>query len=252
MRNIIRIGDQTTGDGTVKSGSIDMIFRGLGAARQVFLIQYELAHTFFSPGTRALSQGSKENLRKIIIAINVYYEQSPLKASLYEVSYMLATVRHEAYYFPMGEYFSERPEVGEPSYFNRYDPVLASTQKRRITAKENGNTQEGDGYKYRGRGCVHLTWKNNYRKFADLLSYDFVMDPDAAAKFEYSVPIMIVGMTGGMFTGKKLADYFGSRKVDYVSARRIINALDEAELIASYAERFEAILKKTSTLSSSH
>ena len=60
---------------------------------------------------------------------------------------------------------------------------------------------------------------------------------------------MIVGMTKGMFTGKKLIDYFGSSKVDYVSARRIINALDEAELIASYAERFEIILKKTSGLS---
>ena len=48
---------------------------------------------------------------------------------------------------------SEKPEVGDLTYFNRYDPVLASTEKRRLTAKENGNTQEGDGYKYRGRGC---------------------------------------------------------------------------------------------------
>ncbi len=214
-----------------------------------FLKQYEQAHTLFSPGTRALSQGSKENLKKIIIAINMHYESSALKTNLYEVSYMLATVRHEAYYFPRGEYFSDRPEVGDLSYFNRYDPVRASTEKRRLTAKENGNTQEGDGYRYRGRGCVHLTWKNNYQKFSDLLSHDFVVDPDAAARFEHSVPIMIVGMTKGMFTGKKLTDYFSSSKVDYVSARRIINALYEAELIASYAERFEIILKKTSGLS---
>lgn len=179
----------------------------------------------------------------------MHYESSALKTNLYEVSYMLATVRHEAYYFPRGEYFSDRPEVGDLSYFNRYDPVRASTEKRRLTAKENGNTQEGDGYRYRGRGCVHLTWKNNYQKFSDLLSHDFVVDPDAAARFEHSVPIMIVGMTKGMFTGKKLTDYFSSSKVDYVSARRIINALDEAELIASYAERFEIILKKTSGLS---
>ena len=96
---------------------------------------------------------------------------------------------------------------------------------------------------------MHLTWKNNYQKFSDLLSHDFVVDPDAAARFEHSVPIMIVGMTKGMFTGKKLTDYFSSSKVDCVSARRIINALDEAELIASYAERFEIILKKTSGLS---
>jgi uncharacterized Zn-binding protein involved in type VI secretion len=33
MKNIIRIGDKTTGGGTVQSGSTIMIFRGIGAAR---------------------------------------------------------------------------------------------------------------------------------------------------------------------------------------------------------------------------
>ena len=34
MKGIIRNGDKTTGGGTVLSGSVDMIFRGLGAERQ--------------------------------------------------------------------------------------------------------------------------------------------------------------------------------------------------------------------------
>ncbi|WP_095942091.1 PAAR domain-containing protein [Pseudomonas sp. ACN8] len=34
MKNIIRIGDKTTGGGTVQSGSTVMVFRGIGAARQ--------------------------------------------------------------------------------------------------------------------------------------------------------------------------------------------------------------------------
>jgi uncharacterized Zn-binding protein involved in type VI secretion len=34
MRNIIRIGDKTTGGGTVQSGSAVVIFRGIGVARQ--------------------------------------------------------------------------------------------------------------------------------------------------------------------------------------------------------------------------
>lgn len=99
-----------------------------------------------------------------------------------------------------------------------------------------------------GRGCVHLTWKNNYQKFSELLSVDFVSNPDAAAKFEYSVPIMITGMTNGLFTGRKLSHYFGVNKADYLSARRIINGADKKELIASYAEKFETILKRTSQL----
>jgi uncharacterized Zn-binding protein involved in type VI secretion len=34
MKGIIRINDQTTGGGTVLAGSSEMIFEGLGAARQ--------------------------------------------------------------------------------------------------------------------------------------------------------------------------------------------------------------------------
>jgi hypothetical protein len=80
------------------------------------------------------------------------------------------------------------------------------------------------------------------------MSFDFVSNPDAAAKFEHSVPIMIIGMGKGVFTGKRLDQYFGVGKVDYLSARRIINGTDKNSLIASYAQRFEAILEKTSRL----
>jgi predicted chitinase len=213
-----------------------------------FLAIYEVEHREFAAGTRMLSQSSKANLRKIIVAINKYYEDFAGDANIYEVSYMLATARHEAYHFPTGEFFSEEPEVGSRSYFNKYDPVLAADPQKRERAVKNGNTVEGDGLKFRGRGCVHLTWKNNYQKFSDLLSYDFVSDPDAAARFEYAIPIMIIGMTQGSFTGKKLHDYFGGGMKDYASARKIINGVDKKDLIASYAERFEKILKRTSIL----
>jgi hypothetical protein len=213
-----------------------------------FLIEYEQVHTLFAVGTPVLTKESKENLKKIITAINSYYETSPQSANLYEVSYMLATARHETYYFPKAEFFSERPEVGDLDYFNKYDPVFASDPADRERARKHGNTEEGDGYKYRGRGCVHLTWKNNYKKFTELMSFDFVSKPDAAAKFEYSVPIMIVGMDKGMFTGRRLSQYFGKGKVDYLSARKIINGTDQNALIASYARRFEKILEQTSRL----
>lgn len=189
-----------------------------------------------------------ENLKKIIIALNKYYEPVSLKANLYEVSYMLATVRHETYYFPTGEYFSEIPEVGNYSYFDKYDPILASDPYARERARRNGNTEEGDGYKYRGRGCVHLTWKNSYKKFSNLLSYDFVSDPDAAAKIEHAVPIMIIGMNKGLFTGKKLSDYINTKEANYLSARKIINGNDQNVLIASYAKHFEIILAQTSRM----
>ena len=39
--------------------------------------------------------------------------------------------------------------------------------------------------------------------------------------------------------------YINDKECNYISARRIINSLDKAELIASYAIKFEKILKET-------
>ncbi|WP_052679260.1 hypothetical protein [Stutzerimonas stutzeri] len=160
---------------------------------------------------------------------------------------MLATARHEAYYFPTGEFFSSKPEVGSFAYFNKYDPMLASTQEHRDRAIANGNILSGDGYKYRGRGLVHLTWKNNYRKAEEHLGVDFVTQPEKAAQPEHSVPIMIWGMQEGVFTGWKLSQYINAAGVDYAEARRVINGTDQHQLIAGYAQKFEIILRKTSS-----
>jgi predicted chitinase len=215
---------------------------------EAFLTLYAAEHTRFAPGTPALTAGSRENLRRTVLAINKYYEDSTDVASVYEVAYMLATVRHETYYYPTSEFFSEKPEYGKLSYFDQYDPVLAPEPRQRKKAVLYGNVEKGDGFKYRGRGCVHLTWKVNYQKFSDLTGFDYVADPDAAAKVEHSVPIMIMGMAKGLFTGKKLSSFFAGERHDYLSARQIINGNDAATLIASYAERFEKMLTRSSKL----
>jgi len=45
-------------------------------------------------------------------------------------------------------------------------------------------------------------------------------------------------MMRGLFTGKKLNDYFNANTCDWLNARRIINGTDHAELIAGYAQKF--------------
>jgi hypothetical protein len=55
--------------------------------------------------------------------------------------------------------------------------------------------------------------------------------------------IMSVGMIQGLFTGAKLADFVDGERCDYRNARRIVNGLDRAELIAGYARTLEAILR---------
>ncbi|MGQ9452250.1 hypothetical protein ACP4QI_012275 [Leclercia sp. TB492] len=215
-----------------------------------FIALYEKEHVTFASGTPVLSQNSKNNLKKILESINNFYPKHlEYKPNLYGISYMLATTRHETYHFPTGEFFSEQPEVGGLSYFNKYDPVLAATQALKNRALVNGNTKEGDGYKYRGRGCVHLTWKNNYQKAKDKFEIDYVSQPDLAGDFKHAVPIMIWGMEDGLFTGKKLSSYINNSGIDYEGARKIINGSDQKVLIASYAMKFQTILEETSSIS---
>ena len=158
-------------------------------------------------------------------------------SSMNQFAYMLATLKHET-----ANTFHPITEYGSASYFNRYDPVLADTSTRRATAKLNGNTARGDGYKYRGRGYVQITWKNNYRKLGNALGYDLVNYPEEALNPEVAYKIMSYGMRNGIFTGKKLSDYLTHSVTDYYNARRIINGTDRATTVAGYATKFETIL----------
>lgn len=96
-----------------------------------------------------------------------------------------------------------------------------------------------DYYPYYGRGYVQLTWKSNYEKYGIAQTPERALDPDFAAH------ILIDGMIRGVFTGKKLGDYFNETKNDPIQARRIVNGTrpgetlpDRAEQIAGYYQKF--------------
>lgn len=152
------------------------------------------------------------------------------KTELNQLAYILATTWLETAWTmqPITEY-------GEPSYFKKYEPP---TEK----AAELGNTQPGDGEKYKGRGFVMITGRSNYTRATNELGHDFVNVPTDACVPSWASQIIFKGMMAGWFTGKKLPDYVSAvqARKDYHNARKVVNGLDRAGEIAAFAETYEA------------
>ncbi len=64
-----------------------------------------------------------------------------------------------------------------------------------VYANRMGNRDEssGDGYRFRGRGCIQTTGHANYYHAGQSLGYDFVMDPDVVSSPKYAA------LTAGFF-----------------------------------------------------
>lgn len=104
------------------------------------------------------------------------------------------------------------------------------------------------GKKYYGRGFVQLTWNYNYKIMEKLLKVPLYNSPELALNHDIATRILFEGMLKaeskkGDFTGVSLEDFFNTTKQDWVNARKIINGLDRADLIAGYAKRFFSCLK---------
>ena len=183
--------------------------------------------TFFAYVRRApfggrLSQAQVDGLNAILDAWD-----ASSHTDLRWLAYMLATVQHET-----AATMQPIRERGGDAYFRKYEG-----------RQDLGNVQRGDGVKYHGRGYVQLTGRANYSKAGRLLGVDLLGNPDLAMRPDIAAKIMLGGMVGGWFTGQGPGQYFNATTDDPVNARRIINRLDKAKLIAGYHRSFLDALK---------
>lgn len=172
----------------------------------------EVRASFFRKG---LSQSKVDGLNHLLDCWEKGYSDYPVEF----LAYCLATAYHEtAHTFePLREYGR-----GRGRRYGRPDP-------------ETGEI-------YYGRGYVQLTWKYNYKKAGNKLGCNFVDNPDAVMRPDWGARILFTGCIEGWFTGKKLQHYITPKKSDYRQARRIVNGMDRASLIAGYARKFEHAL----------
>jgi len=97
-----------------------------------------------------------------------------------------------------------------------------------------GNTQPGDGKRYKGRGPIQLTGRANYKRYGDLLGLDLVNNPTIAATKE--VGFRIAGQFWKLNGLNELAD---QQKFETIT-RRInggINGLPDRIMYYDRAKR---------------
>jgi putative chitinase len=107
------------------------------------------------------------------------------------LAHFLAQCGHESGGFTIVNenlnYSSDRLKTIFPKYFPdnlsesyAHNPVMIGS---RVYANRMGNGDEasGEGYKFRGRGFIQLTGKNNYTSFAKFIGEDTVANPDLVA-----------------------------------------------------------------------
>jgi putative chitinase len=158
------------------------------------------------------------------------------------LAYALATAFHETAFTiqPIREF------GGRDYYMRMYDPG-SSVPRRAALARANA-ALPGDGAVFYGRGYVQLTWRSNYAKMGKAFGVDLTSNAAAADRSlqpELAAKIMFKGMEEGMFTGKKFASYFNPTTEDWVGARKIINGIDNKDIIAMYGKKFYACIGHT-------
>jgi len=97
-----------------------------------------------------------------------------------ELAQFMAQVAHET----LG--FQRLVEVGDKEYFNRYDPKH-SPEKAKIL----GNVKPGDGLRYKGRGFIQITGRDNYRRAGKALGIDLENNPKLASDPKVAAKIAV-------------------------------------------------------------
>jgi putative chitinase len=93
----------------------------------------------------------------------------------------------------MATWPSRFPDIDTAEKFERNPEKIAN----KVYAGRMGNTEDGDGAKYIGRGLIQLTGKENYANCGNAIGVDLVANPDLLSTPKYAA------LSAGWFWNKK-------------------------------------------------
>jgi hypothetical protein len=131
-----------------------------------------------------IQQVSKQDIAKSVTKNphEVYLRKAAEKAGISgnELTAFLSQCAHETLDF------KHMKEIGGSLDFRKYDPKYAPKK-----AKQLGNKQVGDGAKYKGRGYIQLTGRDNYKKAGAALGLPLEAKPELVEKPEVAAKVAV-------------------------------------------------------------
>lgn len=147
-----------------------------------------------------------------------------LAQTLHESNYLKATVENL-------NYSADGLLKTFPKYFNAETAKDYARNPQKIANKVyanrmgNGNEDSGDGWKYRGRGYIQLTGKENYQKLNsyDICTANVLNDPDSVGKVEKGYSKYYLAQLASMWFWEKNKINDAADNEDVQKATKIIN-----------------------------
>jgi putative chitinase len=93
----------------------------------------------------------------------------------------------------MNTWPSRFPDMDTAEKFERNPSAIAN----KVYGGRMGNTEDGDGAKYIGRGLIQLTGKDNYRAFGEAIGEDLIANPQLVEQPRYAA------LSAGWFWNKR-------------------------------------------------
>jgi len=158
-------------------------------------------------------------------ALNATFERFDISSNLRKAAF-IGQCGHECGNFKvLEENLNYRAEALQKLWPKRFDSTKAQACARNpkliantVYSNRMGNRDEasGDGYRFRGRGCIQLTGSANYHHAGKALGVDFIMEPDLVA-----IPMYAALTAGWFWDTHKLNQYADTQ--DYKTMTKKIN-----------------------------